>query len=129
MGHYIIEYTPSLILNEAAYKVLKSSYTSLKETLIHMAPKRTLDDVDDAQKALEYRVAGLENKLKLLLGGTGLTFVLIVGATYWLATTLATVDTTVKTSAERVNKVYQVVWEIIDCSQNHAFCSLILPDG
>lgn len=76
-----------------------------------MPQKRTLDDLDDAQKGLEYRVTGLENKLKLLLGGTGLTLVLIVGATYWLGRTLATVDATVQTSSARVNTVYQVVLE------------------
>lgn len=75
-----------------------------------MANKLTLDAVDDAQKALDYRVTGLERLLKVLLGGTGLTLVVVVGASYWLGSKLATVDETVKTSSEKTNKVYEAVW-------------------
>ncbi|HXI23031.1 MAG TPA: hypothetical protein VNG71_04075 [Pyrinomonadaceae bacterium] len=75
-----------------------------------MAPKLTLDELDDQQKQLNYRVTTLESKLKWLLGGTGLTLVMLLGASYWLGSELATVKTTVISSAEKTDAVYKAVW-------------------
>lgn len=76
-------------------------------------PEQKSYTIEDLEKkmALQHRVSSLENILKWVLGGTGLSLVVIVGTAFWLGSKLAAVDSSVQVSSEKVNKVHEVVWE------------------
>jgi hypothetical protein len=76
-----------------------------------MPQKSGIKSPDQIPNELEGRVSKLETKMSFLLTGTGVTLVVVVGVSFWFGSLLGTINVTTAKSSEKVDKVYQVVWE------------------
>jgi hypothetical protein len=84
---------------------IMSDLAVLKEAMIAQA------QFVEARVTLNNRITNLERLLKFVGGCIGLTVISLVGGAFMLGGKLAAVESGIQTSSERVNKVYQVVWE------------------